>query len=127
MGEGLLRFIVNIPAFCERIADFFAGKTGYLAVLGVMFAVMLLITYPILREDDEDNEDEELTKTDLHIATGLMIVAEFIVCALLAKVVAFVLMVLFLVAYNLGFIGLVLAFMAIIWGGMWLLAIFPPL
>ena len=58
---------------------------------------------------------------------GLMLGVALIVSAILAKVITFVLMVLFLIAYNLGMLGIFILVMSCIGFMSWLICIFPPL
>ena len=58
---------------------------------------------------------------------GLMLGVALIVSAILAKVITFVLMVLFLIAYNLGMLGICILVMSCIGFMSWLICVFTPL
>lgn len=128
MGDGILNFIVGIPAFCENAADFFAGKTGYRIVLAILFVIMaVMVCWGIHESEKEEKEEEKATTTEKLIIMGLMLGVALIVSAILAKVIAFVLTILFLIAYNLGMLGICILIMMSIGFVSWLVAVFPPL
>lgn len=124
MGDGILNFIVGIPTFCENVADFFAGKTGYRTVLVILFVIMAVMVCWGIHENEKE---EKSTTTEKLIIMGLMLGVALIVSAILAKVITFVLMVLFLIAYNLGMLGICILVMSCIGFMSWLICVFTPL
>ena len=114
MGEKLFNFIVGIPVFFQKLSDFFAGKTGYLAVLGVLFVLMAIGTHFVFR--DEYKKDKSAGTAEGIMCEGIMLVIEFLICAVFAKVIAFVLTLFFILLYTFGAIGLFIAGVFIVWG-----------
>lgn len=111
MGEKLFNFIVGIPVFFQKLSDFFAGKTGYLAVL---FVLMAIGTHFVFR--DEYKKDKSAGIAERIMCEGIMLVIEFLICAVFAKVIAFVLTLFFILLYTFGAIGLFIAGVFIVWG-----------
>ena len=83
-------------------------------MLGVLFVLMAIGTHFVFR--DEYKKDKSAGTAERIMCEGIMLVIEFLICVVLAKVIAFVLTLFFILLYTFGAIGLFIAGVFIVWG-----------
>ena len=83
-------------------------------MLGVLFVLMAIGTHFVFR--DEYKKDKSAGTAERIMCEGIMLVIEFLICAVFAKVIAFVLTFFFILLYTFGAIGLFIAGVFIVWG-----------
>ena len=82
-------------------------------MLGVLFVLMAIGTHFVFR--DEYKKDKSAGTAERIMCEGIMLVIEFLFCAVFSMVCAFVLTLFFILLYTFGAIGVFLAVEVIVW------------